>query len=104
MVHRGTAQLRLQRGAGEPAGPQFVSADAIRTRYRQWGSGGPPVVLVHGFAESADTWNRVAGLLAAHRRVYALDMTGWGYSRRRGPYEAERLWWSTRPRFRPVRI
>ena len=75
--------------AGEPKGLRFVSADGIRTRYRQWGNSGPPVVLVHGFAESADTWNRVAGLLAAHRRVYALDLTGWGYSRRRGPYDAE---------------
>lgn len=76
--------------AGEPAGLRFVPADGIRTRYRQWGDSGPPVVLVHGFAESADTWSRVAGLLAAaHRRVYALDLTGWGYSRRRGPYDAE---------------
>ena len=75
--------------AREPDGLRFVSADGIRTRYLQWGGGGPPVVLVHGAAESADTWNRVAGLLAAHRRVYALDLTGWGYSRRRGPYDAE---------------
>jgi len=75
--------------AREPAGLRFVSADGIRTRYREWGGGGPPVVLVHGFAESADTWDRVAGLLGAGRRVYALDLTGWGYSGRRGPYDAD---------------
>ncbi|MBO2453088.1 alpha/beta hydrolase [Actinomadura barringtoniae] len=75
--------------AGEPAGLRFVSADGIRTRYKQWGTTGPPIVLVHGFAESADTWDRVAGVLAADHRVYALDLTGWGYSQRRGPYDAE---------------
>ncbi|MFA1546723.1 alpha/beta fold hydrolase [Actinomadura chokoriensis] len=75
--------------AEEPGGMRFVPADGIRTRYRAWGGDGPPVVLVHGFAESADTWSRVGGLLAAHRRVYALDLSGWGYSRRRGPYDAE---------------
>jgi pimeloyl-ACP methyl ester carboxylesterase len=75
--------------AGEPAGLRFVPADGIRTRYREWGSGGAPVVLVHGAAESADTWSRVADRLAVHRRVYALDLTGWGYSARRGPYDAD---------------
>src|SRR5690348_17790619 len=42
--------------ANQPAGLRFVSADGIRTRYRQWGADGPPVVLVHGAAESADVW------------------------------------------------
>jgi pimeloyl-ACP methyl ester carboxylesterase len=74
--------------AREPAGLRFVSADGIGTRYRHWGATGPPIVLVHGAAESADTWNRVANLLATHHRVYALDVTGWGYSQRRGPYDA----------------
>ncbi|WP_285629263.1 alpha/beta fold hydrolase [Actinoallomurus iriomotensis] len=73
----------------EPAGLRFVTADGIRTRYRQWGGGGPPVVLVHGFAESADTFDPLGRALVAHRRVYALDLTGWGYSRRRGPYDAD---------------
>ena len=75
--------------AREPAGMTFVSADGIRTRYRQWGGTGSPIVLVHGFAESADTWEPVANVLAARHRVYALDLTGWGYSQRRPPYDAE---------------
>lgn len=74
--------------ARPPAGLEFASADGIRTRYRHWGRTGPPIVLVHGAFESADTWDRVAPLLAARHRVYALDLTGWGYSARRGPYEA----------------
>ncbi|WP_345457969.1 alpha/beta hydrolase [Actinoallomurus oryzae] len=76
--------------AREPAGLRFVTADGIRTRYRQWGGGdGPPVVLVHGFAESADTFDPLGRALAGRRRVYALDLTGWGYSRREGPYDAD---------------
>lgn len=71
-----------------PAGLEFVQADGIRTRYRHWGAQGPPIVLVHGAAESADTWDAVAPLLAAGHRVFALDLTGWGYSERRGPYDA----------------
>jgi pimeloyl-ACP methyl ester carboxylesterase len=80
--------------AGVPAGMTYASADGIRTRYREWataGATGAPIVLVHGFAESADTWEPVAGTLAARHRVYALDLTGWGYSERRGPYDAGHL-------------
>lgn len=75
--------------AREPAGLRFVTADGIRTRYRQWGGDGPPVVLVHGFAESADTFDPLGRALAGHHRVYALDLTGWGYSERKGPYDAD---------------
>ncbi|MCW2867643.1 MAG: hypothetical protein JWR20_1831, partial [Marmoricola sp.] len=39
-----------------PAGLRFVRAGDVRTRYLEWGSTGSPVVLVHGFVESADTW------------------------------------------------
>ncbi|WP_067465047.1 alpha/beta fold hydrolase [Actinomadura macra] len=73
--------------AREPAGMEFVQAGGIRTRYRHWGAQGPPIVLVHGAAESADTWEDVAALLAVRHRVFALDLTGWGYSERRGPYD-----------------
>lgn len=75
--------------AREPAGLRFVSADGIRTRYSAWGVNGPPIVLVHGAAESSDTWAPVAERLAARYRVYAFDVSGWGYSERRGPFDAE---------------
>jgi pimeloyl-ACP methyl ester carboxylesterase len=76
--------------AADPAGLKFVTADGIHTRYLQWGTSGPTVVLVHGFAESADTFDPLGtALAAAHRRVYALDLTGWGYSARVGPYDVE---------------
>lgn len=76
--------------AADPAGLKFVTADGIHTRYVQWGTTGPTIVLVHGFAESADTFDPLGTALAAeHRRVYALDLTGWGYSQRVGPYDVE---------------
>ncbi|MGW3093314.1 alpha/beta fold hydrolase [Streptomyces sp. NPDC001102] len=75
--------------AAPPAGLRYVQAADIRTRYREWGTAGSPVVLVHGAFEQADTWSRLAPLLARDHRVYALDLTGDGYSRRRGPYTVD---------------
>lgn len=72
--------------AEPPPGLSYVQADGIRTRYQTWGDHGSPIVLVHGAFESVDTWSRVAPLLARKHRVYALDLTGSGYSQRRGPY------------------
>jgi len=76
--------------AATPAGLTFVQAADVPTRIRTWGTAGSPVVLVHGAAETADTWAPVAErIAAAGHRVYALDLVGWGYSRRIGPYSLD---------------
>jgi pimeloyl-ACP methyl ester carboxylesterase len=75
--------------AAPPRGLRYVQAADIRTRYRTWGTTGSPVVLVHGAFEQADTWSRLGPLLARDHRVYALDLTGDGYSQRRGPYTVD---------------
>ncbi|MFC0058265.1 alpha/beta fold hydrolase [Streptomyces actinomycinicus] len=75
--------------AAAPRGLTYVQAADIRTRYQTWGHQGPPVVLVHGAFESVDTWSRLAPLLARDHRVYALDLTGNGYSERHGPYTVD---------------
>ncbi len=77
--------------AAPPPGLKFVQAADISTRYETWGTTGTPVVLVHGAAESVDTWSRMVPLLAATHRVYAYDITGYGYSERKGPYSVEHL-------------
>lgn len=41
-----------------------------------------PVVLVHGFSASADTWNRMAAQLTKRYHVIAPDLPGWGESTR----------------------
>jgi pimeloyl-ACP methyl ester carboxylesterase len=73
-----------------PTGLTYVQTGDLRTRYRQWGTSGTPIVLVHGFVESADTWQYTASRLAgAGHRVYALDLDGWGYSQRVAPFTAD---------------
>jgi len=75
--------------AAVPAGLTFVPAADVPTRIRTWGTTGSPVVLVHGAAETADTWDAVARQLAGTHRVYALDLDGWGYSHRVAPYDLD---------------
>lgn len=77
--------------AAPPKGLRYVQAADVRTRYQTWGTKGSPVVLVHGAFEQVDTWSKVASLLARDHRVYALDLTGAGYSQRRGPYTVDHL-------------
>ena len=56
------------------------------TAYRQWGTSGRAVILLGGFLEPSFVWQGVGPRLARHERVYALDLRGFGYSERRGPY------------------
>ncbi len=49
-------------------------------------SAGRAIVLVGGFLEPSDTWDAVARRLAAHHRVFAMDLAGFGYSERSGKY------------------
>jgi abhydrolase domain-containing protein 6 len=46
------------------------------------GGHGEPVVLLHGFGASADSWNRFAKPLTKRYRVIAPDLPGWGSSTR----------------------
>ena len=49
------------------------------TRALELEGGGPPLVLLHGWADSADTWRLVLDRLArAERRALALDLPGFG--------------------------
>jgi pimeloyl-ACP methyl ester carboxylesterase len=74
--------------ASVPSGLAYVQAGDVWTRYREWGTSGTPIVLVHGFVESADTWQYLAPMLAAQgHRVYALDIDGWGYTKRVAPFD-----------------
>jgi pimeloyl-ACP methyl ester carboxylesterase len=56
------------------------------TAYRQWGATGTPIVLIGGFREPSFVWEKLAPLLAQGHRVYALDLDGFGYTERRGPW------------------
>ena len=55
---------------------------AIRIYYEDHGSG-PPVVLVHGYAQNGHSWEKQeAALLAAGHRVITYDRRGYGASSR----------------------
>lgn len=77
-----------------PGSLNYVRTGDINTRYRAWGdphAAGPPIVLVHGFIENSDTWSQVAPRLANNHYVQAYDMSGFGYTQRRGPYTLQAL-------------
>ncbi|MBT8422895.1 MAG: alpha/beta hydrolase [Gammaproteobacteria bacterium] len=71
--------------AAELAGPEdrFIEADGMQLRYRTWGKpvpGQSPIVLIHGFANSVQTWRDLGPALADDYYVIALDMPGFGLS------------------------
>ena len=83
--------LATQGAVPAPPGLTFVQTGDLRTRYVEWGTHGSPIVLVHGFVESADTWAPTARMLAADHRVYAIDLDGFGYTQRVAPYSTSHL-------------
>lgn len=52
------------------------------------GTGGAPILLLHGYSDSADTWRQVLALLADRgQRAVAIDLPGFGESDRLRPDE-----------------
>ena len=58
---------------------QEIELHGQRVSYRTAGSG-PALLLLHGIANSSDTWARVAPLLSEHYTVIAPDLLGHGES------------------------
>jgi pimeloyl-ACP methyl ester carboxylesterase len=81
---------------GAPADATFAEVDGVHLHYRAVGSG-PAVVMIHGYGASLDLWRPVQDALAAHHRVIAVDLKGFGWSSRPpGDYspeaEAQLVW------------
>ena len=66
---------------GAPADATFADVDGVHLHYRAVGSG-PTVVMLHGYGASLDLWRPVQDALAAHHRVIAVDLKGFGWSSR----------------------
>jgi pimeloyl-ACP methyl ester carboxylesterase len=63
----------------EPLVEYRLTLGDIETRALELEGDGPPLVLLHGFADSADTWRRALDLLARQgRRALAVDLPGYG--------------------------
>jgi len=97
----GTAAIRLTPGAAKnataaealPLGVEQRSADVdgVRIGYKIAGEG-PPVVLLHGFAQTSHMWLPLMTRLAADHTVIAPDLRGAGASdRTAGGYDKKTM-------------
>lgn len=63
----------------EPLYEHRLTLAGFETRALELEGAGPPLVLLHGYADSADSWRRTLDLLARkRRRAIALDLPGFG--------------------------
>jgi pimeloyl-ACP methyl ester carboxylesterase len=77
--------------APRPAHLLFAEGGGWDTRYLEWGTRGTPVILVPGALETADTFAKLGPALAADHRVFAIDLSGTGYSAPNPPFSAGHL-------------
>ena len=66
---------------GEPKDATYIEVEGTRVRYRDTGEG-PPVIMIHGFASSLETWDLVQPIIAKNHRVISLDLKGFGWTDR----------------------
>ncbi len=59
-----------------------LGADPIATAYVHQGSGGTPILLLHGFDSSVFEFRRLLPLLAAQQETWAVDLLGFGFTDR----------------------
>jgi pimeloyl-ACP methyl ester carboxylesterase len=59
-----------------------LCSQAIATAYVHQGSGGPPILLLHGFDSSVFEFRRLLPLLAAQAETWAVDLLGFGFTDR----------------------
>jgi pimeloyl-ACP methyl ester carboxylesterase len=69
----------LHNASGSPVPGRLIECADCET-YVVEGGAGPPVLLLHGFADTADCWRRVVPALLPNHRVIALDIPPFGRS------------------------
>ena len=77
--------------APRPSHLRYAEGGGWDTRYLEWGTHGTPVVLVPGAFETADTFAKLGPVLAKNHRVFAIDLSGTGYSTPNPPFSADHL-------------
>ncbi len=59
-----------------------LSQQPIATAYVHQGTGGTPILLLHGFDSSVLEFRSLIPLLAAHNETWAVDLLGFGFTER----------------------
>jgi pimeloyl-ACP methyl ester carboxylesterase len=62
--------------------PTPLTTEAVATTYVSQGSGGTPILLIHGFDSSLLEFRRLLPLLAAQQSTYGVDLLGFGFTQR----------------------
>jgi len=62
--------------------PTPLSQEDILTTYVHQGSGGTPILLIHGFDSSLLEFRRLLPLLAVQQSTYAVDLLSFGFTQR----------------------
>jgi pimeloyl-ACP methyl ester carboxylesterase len=86
-----TRRLGIAGDVSAPRALWFNAAAGIRLRALDWGGHGAPVLLLHGGALTAQTWDYVCVGLRSEFRLIALDMRGHGESSWSNDYSIGRL-------------
>lgn len=61
---------------------RFLRVGDQLVHVEQAGESGEPILLIHGFGGSAYSWRKVIPALAEDHRVFAVDLSGFGYTQR----------------------
>lgn len=70
----------------------FAKGDGVRLNYLDWGGSGPPLILIHGIANSPHIFDDLAPLLRDRFHVIAYARRGHGQSEAPvGPYNSDAL-------------
>ncbi|WP_373543919.1 alpha/beta fold hydrolase [Chamaesiphon sp.] len=57
-------------------------SQAIPTSYIHQGTGGIPIVFLHGFDSSLFEFRRIIPIISPHQQVWAIDLLGFGFTER----------------------
>ncbi|MEA5583062.1 alpha/beta hydrolase [Nodularia harveyana UHCC-0300] len=77
-----SASIALAQSIQSQAIATPLTSQAITTTYTQKGTGGTPILLIHGFDSSVLEFRRLLPLLAGDNETWAVDLLGFGFTER----------------------
>lgn len=64
----------------------------LRAKHNLDSAGSPPIIFIHGFGASIEHWRSNLPVISQHHTVYALDLLGFGASRKADTEYSATLW------------